>query len=160
MTNWDRLGVREWTLLADAPLAAGATVALASEGGGQREASAMVLGWREAARELGASPLIAALAAQFDPEEREQREAAVRPPGPPPSYDALLDEAITLCEQAVALLEVAAPADLHDYRAFVLQICRRVAAANSEVGLFGVGGEAVSSDERSVLRLIARALGA
>jgi hypothetical protein len=159
MTTWSHLTAREWALLADAPLAAAAAVALSSEGGGRREASAMIAGWREAARELAASPLVAELAARLDPEDREQRDAG-RQIGPPPSFDELLDEALTLCERAVGLLDAAAPAELDDYRAFVLQICRRVANANNEAGLLSLGGDAVSRDERSVMRLIARALGA
>jgi hypothetical protein len=159
MSSWERFGPREWALLADAPLAAGAAVALASEGGGRREAGAMVSGWREAARHFGQSPLIAELAARMDPEQRDQQGGG-RDYGPPPTYDELLDEALSLCERAVATLAAAAPPeDVDDYRGFVLHICERVANANNEQGLFGVGGDAMSRDERGVLRVIARALG-
>ena len=75
MTEPPSFSRAEWLLLADAPLAAAAAVALAEEGGGRQEAAAMVSGWREAAREYGDSPLVAALAAEMDPEDRAQAEA-------------------------------------------------------------------------------------
>lgn len=159
MSLWERFGEREWALLGDAPLAAGAAVALASEGGGEREADAMVLGWRAAAAELGASPLIGELAARMDPEARE-RQGGPSDYGPPPSYAELLDEALGLCERAVALVGLAgSPADQEAYRSFVLGICERVAAAANERGLFGALTSAVSRNEQHALQLIARALG-
>ncbi|GAB4431082.1 MAG: hypothetical protein OHK0015_17110 [Chloroflexi bacterium OHK40] len=149
----------EWALLGDTPLAAGAVVALASEGGGLHEANAMVTGWREAAAQFGRSALVAEVAARMDPEAREE-EGGDRSFGPPPSYDALLNEALDMCERAVDLLAArAAPDDVADYRGFVMAIAEKVARANSESGLLGVGGPAVSPDERSALRMIARALG-
>lgn len=159
MAGWDQFSDREWALLGNAPQAAGAAVALASAGGGRREASALVSGWREAARVLGGSPLVAAIAARIDPEQ-EQPGGGGRDFGPPPTFDEILDEALGLCEGAVAALAaVAAPEDVDDYRRFVLYICERVADANNEQGLFGVSGDAMSRDEVGVLRLIARALG-
>lgn len=159
MAGWERFGAREWRLLGDAPQAAAAAVALSSAGGGRREASALVSGWREAGRQLGDSPLIAELAARMDPESGEQQSGG-RDYGPPPTFDQLLDEALTLCEQAVATLGATAdPEDVDAYRRFVLYICERVADANNEQGVFGMGGDAMSRDEVSVLRLIARALG-
>lgn len=157
MASWDRFGKREWAALGDAPMAAAAAVALASAGGGRREASAMVRGWHEAAREFGQSPLIAALTARIDPEQRD--EGGDSGYGPPPSYDQLLDEALTLCEQAVALLAATSPEEIQDYRGFVLRICEGVAFANNEQGVFGAGRDAMSRDERGTLRLIARSLG-
>jgi hypothetical protein len=159
MAGWERFGDREWALLGNAPQAAAAAVALASAGGGRREASALVSGWREAARVLGGSPLVAAIAARIDPEQEQQADGR-RDYGPPPTFDQLLDEALGLCQGAVAALAaVAEPADVDDYRRFVLYICERVADANNEQGVFGIGGDAMSRDEVSVLRLIARALG-
>lgn len=144
----------EWALLADAPLAAATAVALAEEGGGHREAAAIISGWREAAREYAAGPLISALAVEMDPEDREHagpRESA----GPPPSFDQICDEAVDMCLRAVELLEARAPTEVDDYKAFVMHILGRVATAAGG-GL--LGGERVSPSERSVMREIAAAL--
>src|SRR5688572_18234232 len=108
MTDTTSFTRAEWALLADAPLAAGAAVALAEAGGGHREAAAMISGWREAAREYAASPLIAALAAQMDPEDRQQEG---EPAADPPDLDAICDEAVDLCLRAVELLTARAPAE-------------------------------------------------
>jgi len=151
-TNFTRA---EWLLLADAPLAAAAAVALAEEGGGHQEAAATISGWREAAREYGTSPLIASLAAEMDPEDRALDEPPRPAPPAPPGFDAICDEAVDLCVRAVELLEASAPADLDDYKAFVMHIVNRVATASGG-GLFG--GERVSPTERSVIREIAAAL--
>lgn len=144
----------EWALLADAPLAAAAAVALAEDGGGYREAAAIVSGWRAAAREHADSPLIAALAAEMDPEERDQSGGVRSEGAPQPDFDQLCDEAVDLCMRAVDLLEERAPAEADSYRAFVMHILGRVAGASG--GPFG--GERVSRFERSVMREIAAAL--
>jgi hypothetical protein len=160
MAGWEQFGEREWRLLGDAPQAAAAAVALSSAGGGRREASALVSGWREAGRQLGGSPLIAELAVRMDPEYSDQQGGGGRDYGPPPTFDELLNEALTLCERAVATLAATAgPEEVDAYRRFVLYICERVADANNEQGVFGIGGDAMSRDEVSVLRLVARALG-
>jgi hypothetical protein len=155
MTDQSSFSRAEWVLLADAPLAAAAAVALAEEGGGRQEAAAMISGWRQAAQEHGDSPLIAALAAEMDPEERAQSEPPREEPAGPPDFDAVCDEAVDLCLRAVELLEARAPADVDAYRAFVMHILNRVATASSSAIL---GGERVSRFERSVIREIAAAL--
>lgn len=154
MTDQGSFSRAEWVLLADAPLAAAAAVALAEEGGGRQEAAAMISGWREAAREYGDSPLIAALAAQMDPERRAESEPPREAPATPPDFDAVCDEAVDLCVRAIELLEGRAPADADSYRAFVIHIVNRVATASSSAFL----GERVSRFERSVIREIAAAL--
>jgi hypothetical protein len=155
MTYQSSFSRAEWALLADAPLAAAAAVALAEEGGGYQEAAAMISGWREAAREYGDSPLIAALAAEMDPEQRAQDEPPPEPLAAPPGFDAVCDEAVDLCIRAADLLEARFPADLAAYQAFVMHILNRVAHASSSAFL---GGERVTRFERSVIREIAAAL--
>jgi hypothetical protein len=151
----------EWLLLGDVPLAASAAVAVASPGGGGREASALLLAWRSADAVFADSPLIQAIVDELDPEDREQQEQAAQAATEPPSVFAnVLDEAIDLCRRAVALLQAkATQQEVADYGAFVLHIARQVAEATREGGFLGLGGEAVSRAERAVLNELALALG-
>lgn len=155
MTRRERFTSEEWALLGDAPLAAGAAVALASPGGGRSESRALLAGWREGGERFAHSKLVAEIVARLDPERREGQAS-----GAGYAYGSILDEAVDLCTQAVALLEQrATPEEVEDYRQFVISVGERVARANSEASLFGVGGEAMSADERNIMRALARALG-
>jgi hypothetical protein len=157
MTDHTSFTRGEWELLADAPLAACAAIALSEPGGGAREADAVLRGWREAADLFPDSDLIQALVRALDPETRT---GPARPPAGEPTFDNVVDEALDLCRQAIALLvDRAAPEEVEDYQRFVLHLARRVAGAAAESGVFGLGGEPVSRVERAVLREIADALG-
>lgn len=151
----------EWLLLGDAPLAASAAVAVASPGGSEREAQALLHAWRTADALFPDSMLIQAIVHDLDPEDREQQEQAAQATTEPPSvFTNVLDEAIALCRRAVALLQSrATPQDLEDYRGFVLHIARQVAEATREGGVLGIGGEPVSRAERAALHEIELALG-
>lgn len=156
MTRQESFSEAEWALLGDAPLAAGAAVAVASPGGGRREAEALVAGWREAGARYGASELMGEIVAGLGPEARRGEDAG----GAGYAYDSIVDEAVDLCSRAVALLRRrAAPEELEEYRAFVIDLAERVAHAHSEGGFLGLGGEAMSRDERTVMGAVARALG-
>jgi hypothetical protein len=155
MTLRQSFNEREWALLGDAPLAAAAAVAMASPGGGRREADAMITGWREAGASVVASPLLAELVADLDPERRQGEGGAAGY-----AYDSIVDEAVDLCSRAVALLgRHAAAEDLEAYRSFVIALAERVAWASSESGFLGVGGNPMSPEERTMLGAVARALG-
>jgi hypothetical protein len=154
MTQTTSFSDQEWALLGDAPMAAGAAVAMASAGGGRREASAMVSGWREAGERIAQSELMRAIVAQLDPERRPGTGGAGY------AYASITDEAVDLCSRAVGLLQQrATPEELEEYRAFVINLAERVAWANSESGILGFGGAAMSSEERAMMGVIARALG-
>jgi hypothetical protein len=157
MTNHPSFTRSEWDLLGDAPLAACAAVALSDSGGGAREADALLRGWREAADLFPDSALIQTMVRELDPQTREGPARA--PSSGELTFDAVVDEALDLCGQAVDLLAGrVAPQDVEDYRRFVLHLARRVAGAVAEGGVFGLGGEPVSRAERAVLREIADAL--
>src|SRR4051794_1015333 len=149
----------EWELLGNAPLAAGAAVALASPGGGNAEAAAIVTGWREAGASLAQSQLIQELVRDLDPAERERQErGSGGSPGPPSGGD-IVAEARFLCDRALALLEgKATPTDVQDYQAFVLRLASAVARATKEGGFLSFGGTEISRNEQHVLRQIADAL--
>jgi hypothetical protein len=148
----------EWELLADAALAASASIALSEPGGGRREADAVLRGWREAPDLYADSDLILALVRAFGPDTRTGPTRP--PPSGQPTFDDVVDEALRLCRQAIELLSTrGTPEDVEDYQHFVLFLARRVAGASTEGGILGLGGEPISSAERAVLHGIADALG-
>lgn len=150
----------EWALLADAPLAACAAVALAQEGGGEREANATVTGWREGGQRYASSDLVRALVADADPLERAGEGGAGAGGTGAASYEAVRAEALDMCGRAYALaFAKASPADAEAYADFVIFLAARVARASAEGGLLGIGGERVSPVERATLREIAAAMG-
>jgi hypothetical protein len=134
-------------------MAAAASVAMASSGGGRREAQAMVAGWREAGRRFGHSELMQEIVSRLDPERQSGGGAGY-------AYANIVDEAVGLCGQAVAFLQRSAtPEELEEYRAFVIALVEHVAWAHKEGGVMGLGGEAMSREERSMMGVIARAIG-
>src|SRR5262245_28208744 len=117
MTEQTSFTSAEWTLLGDAALAACAAIALSEPGGGSREADAVVRGWREAAEMMADSPLIQTLVRNIDPKQGGQPTPA-RASGQP-TFDDVVDEALHLCRQAVAMLaDRGTPEDLEDYQYF------------------------------------------
>ncbi len=185
MTTQSDFSREEWELLGNAPLAASAAVSVASPGGGGREATALIAGWRAGGRLFPHSELLQAVVAGLDPQDREaqERSAGLRSRGPQPTFDDIVDEAVDLCSRAIDLLgpqptfddivdeavdlcsraidlleQVATPQETADYQAFVMYVATEVANATGEGGFMGMGGERVSRAERAVLRELAEAL--
>ncbi len=153
MTRHTGFSDAQWALLGDAPMAAAAAVAMASPGGGRHEAHAMIAGWREAGRRYAQSELMTEIVARLDPERQRGGGAGY-------AYANIGEEAVGLCGQAVVLLErTATPQEIDEYRAFVIAVAEGVASAHGEGGLFGLGGDTISHEERVMLEAIARALG-
>ena len=67
--------------------------------------------------------------------------------------------AITSCQEAIALLKKMSPQDAQAYKDFVYMTALRVAEAAKEGGFMGIGGVAVSAEEKSLLNDISRTLG-
>lgn len=155
MTRPESFNDQEWSLLGDAPMAAAAAVAMASPGGGRQEAGAMVSGWRAAGASFGSTEMMSAIVDGLDPERRQTSSS-----GAGYTYNSISEEALDLCARAVTMLrERATPEEFEEYRCFVINFAEQVAWAHSESGMFGMGGEAMSRDERSMMGALARALG-
>jgi hypothetical protein len=76
-----------------------------------------------------------------------------------PADDAMI-EGLQVARKASALLELYPDAaQAREVRQWLLEVGRRVAAAKREGGLFGIGGEQVSSPEQDTLMYLADALG-
>jgi hypothetical protein len=146
MTPGAQFTAEEWSVVAEAPLLAGARIVAAERGGTLRESFAIKRVY-EAARELrGESALLDALVAS------------------PPSVD--LDQmqggaaASERLRAALAILGAKASAEDTDaYKGFVLAVVDTVAEANREGGFIGLGGEEVSPSEQAALDEIYALLG-
>lgn len=67
--------------------------------------------------------------------------------------------ALTACQQAVVLLRKMSAQDAQVYRDFLYNTALKVAQAAKEGGVLGIGGVAVSAEEKTLLQDISQALG-
>jgi hypothetical protein len=134
----------EWKLLLEGPPSAGLIVVSAQRGGTFREAFAIGKAYTEARKQHGDSELLDEIVAA-KPERDHTRYH---------SYDELKQAGLQHLRDAVALLEQkGTPAEVDDYRRFVLDLSQRVANAHRE------GGEQVSEAERAAIDEISASLG-
>lgn len=135
----------EWKLLLEGPPSAGLIVVSAQRGGTFREAFAIGKAYTEARKQHGDSELLDEIVAA-KPERDHTRYH---------SYDELKQAGLQHLRDAVALLkQKGTPAEVDDYRRFVLDLSQRVANAHRE------GGEQVSEAERAAIDEISASLGA
>ena len=134
----------EWKAVLEGPPAAGMIVITAAHGGMFRETIAMSKAYTEARAQHGASELLDEIVAAKPQLDHTRYHSA----------DELKEHGLGRLREAVGLLESkAAPADLADYRHFVLARADKVAAAHRE------GGQDVSPPEAAAIQEIAAALG-
>jgi hypothetical protein len=135
----------EWKLLLEGPPSAGVIVVSAQRGGTFREAFAIGKAYTEARKQHGDSELLDEIVAA-KPERDHTRYH---------SYDELKQAGLQHLRDAVALLEQkGTPAEVDDYRRFVLDLSQRVANAHRE------GGQQVSEAEQAAIDEISASLGA
>ena len=135
MTGKSAFTDEEWDLLREAPGTAGMLVVTAEGGGTFRETFALAGAYADARKQHGASELLDELIAAGP-----KRGARFH------SNDELREQALTNLRSSAALLRSkATPEDVEGYRAFVLELARRVAEAHKE------GGQAVSEREQAAL---------
>lgn len=150
MTAKADFNAEEWAQVAEGPPLAGLIVITAQRGGTIRESFGMAKFWASEREQHGGGELLDALLAE-------------RPEIDPKKYgsaEALRLEGIERLRATVALLEDKAdPDEVEAYKRFVLGLAQRVAEANKEGGVLGIGGERVSESETLALSEIAGALG-
>lgn len=141
---------QEWSVVAEAPLLAGARVVAAERGGTIREGFAIRRVYA-AARELhGESALLDALVASSPSIDVRQTRAAGDP----------VAASTERLRGALAILQAkASPADVAAYKGFVLAVVQSVAEAHREGGVAGIGREEVSGREQAALDEIGALLG-
>jgi hypothetical protein len=135
----------EWKLVLEAPPSAGLIVVTAQHGGTFRETIAIAKAYAEARQEHGESQLLDEIAAAKP--ERDHTHYH--------SPEELKQGGLQHLRDAVALLKTkATPAEVGDYRRFILTLADKVANAHRE------HGQNVSAAEQEAIAEIATALGA
>jgi hypothetical protein len=135
---------QEWDVVLEGPPSAGMIVITSQRGGTIRETFSMARAYAEARQHHGQSELLDEIVAAKPEIDRTRY-------GSPAE---LSDHALQHIRDAVALLEgKAEPAELAEYRSFVVTLAERVARAHSE------GEDPVSESERSAIEAIKGALG-
>jgi hypothetical protein len=152
MTRKADFNAEEWSTVVNGPLYAGMHVIAASRGGTLRETVAMGRVYQEARERHGDSELLDELVKSppaVDPERVKAAGANLAP---------LTSDEL---HKAMSVLEgKASPAEIDDYKRFVMTVAQAAAEAHKEGGFLGIGGTKVSDAENQALDDISSALGA
>jgi len=149
MTGKADFAPEEWELVLQGPPSAGLIVATAQRGGTLRESISIAKAYVEARQHHGESELLDEIVTT-KPEIDHTRYSSVAE---------LKEHGLQHLRDSVALLErKATPAEVDEYRQFVLNLADKVANAHRE-GPLGLSGERVSDAERAAITEIAGALG-
>jgi uncharacterized protein YicC (UPF0701 family) len=129
----------EWRIVLEGPPSAGMIVVTAQRGGTFRETLAIAKAYVEARTHHGESELLDEIVSAKPEIDHRYH-----------SPEELKEHGLQHLRDAVELLErKATPAELDDYKRFVLNVADKVANAHRE------GGESVSADERAAIDAIA-----
>jgi hypothetical protein len=145
MTSKGDFTPEEWQLILEAPPSAGMIVVTAQRGGSFRESIAMAKAYVEARQQHGKSQLLDEIAAAKP--ERDHTHYH--------SLEELKQHGLQHLRDSVLLLEgKAAPAEVDEYRRFIITLSHKVAAAHRE------HGQEVSESEQAAINDITEALNA
>jgi hypothetical protein len=143
MTSKSDFTAEEWQLVLEAPPSAGLIVVTAQRGGSFRETVAMAKAYVEARQQHGKSELLDDIVAAKP--ERDHTHYH--------SPDELKQAGLQHLRDSVALLaKKATPAELEEYRRFIVTLTHKVAAAHRE------HGQEVSASEQGAIDEITEAL--
>ncbi|MBS1887887.1 MAG: hypothetical protein JSU06_11935 [Actinobacteria bacterium] len=146
MTTHADFTKEEWEKVLEGPTSAGMIVTTAEHGGTFREVFAMAKAYTEARKEHGSSELLDEIVAHKPETDRTRAH----------SPEEMREHGLQDIRDAVALVEAkATPAELGDYRLFVISLAKRVAAAKKEKG----SEDGISPAEASAIAEIETALG-
>ncbi len=152
MTRKADFNAEEWSKVVDGPVYAGMRVISAERGGTLRETVAMSRVYQEARQGHGDSELLDELIKSppsIDPDR-------IRAAGG--NLAAVTTQEL---RDAMTILEAkASPAEVDDYKRFVMTVAQAAASAHKEGGFLGIGGKQISDAENQALDEIAGALGA
>jgi hypothetical protein len=134
----------EWDLLLEAPPSAGMIVVTAQRGGSLRETIAMAKAYVEARQQHGESELLDDIVSAKPERDHTHYHSA----------EELKQHGLAHVRDSVALLErKATPAEVDEYRRFIITLAGKVAAAHRE------HDQAVSASEQEAINEITAALG-
>jgi hypothetical protein len=146
MTTHTDFTEQEWDTVLEGPTSAGMVVITAERGGTFRETFAMAKAYAEARQEHGASELLDEIISHRPETDRTRAH----------SPEEARAHGLQNIRDAVALVaDKATPAELGDYRLFVVTLAKKVAAAKKEKG----SEEGVSAAEAEAIGEIEGALG-
>ena len=146
MTTHADFTEQEWDTVLEGPTSAGMVVITAHRGGTFRETFAMAKAYTEARQEHGASELLDEIV-KHKPETDRTRAH---------SPEEMREHGLQNIRDAVALVaDKATPAELGDYRLFVVTLAKKVAGAKKEKG----STDGVSEAEAQAITEIEGALG-
>jgi hypothetical protein len=144
MTTKADFSPAEWKVVLEGPPTAGMIVVTAAHGGTFRETIAMAKAYTAARGEHGESELLDEIVATKPQVDHTRYHSAGE----------LRENGLAHLREAVTVLQgKASPAELDEYRRFVVSLADRVAAAHRE------GGQAVSPAEADAIQQITEALG-
>ena len=143
MTTKADFSTEEWQLILEAPPSAGMIVVTAQRGGMFRETIAMAKAYVEARKQHGESELLDEIVSAKP--ERDHTHYH--------SPDELKQQGLQHVRDSIALLErKATPAEVEEYRRFIVTLAQRVAAAHRE------HGNEISAAEQAAIDDISTAL--
>jgi hypothetical protein len=143
MTSKSDFTAEEWQLVLEAPPSAGLIVVTAQRGGSFRETVAMAKAYVEARQQHGKSQLLDDIVAAKPERDHTHYHSA----------DELKQAGLQHLRDSVALLEKkATPAEVDEYRSFIVTLTHKVAAAHRE------HGQEVSASEQAAIDEITEAL--
>jgi hypothetical protein len=143
MTSKSDFTAEEWQLVLEAPPSAGLIVVTAQRGGSFRETVAMAKAYVEARQQHGKSQLLDDIVAAKPERDHTHYHSA----------DELKQAGLQHLRDSVALLEKkATPAEVDEYRGFIVTLTHKVAAAHRE------HGQEVSASEQAAIDEITEAL--
>ncbi len=144
MTAKSDFTTEEWQLILEAPPSAGMMVVTAQRGGSFREAIAMAKSYVEARQHHGESELLDDIVAAKPERDHTHYHSPAE----------LKDHAMQHLRDSIALLErKATPAEVDEYRRFIITLTHNVAAAHREHGV------EISESEQAAIDDITQALG-
>jgi hypothetical protein len=136
----------EWDTVLEGPTSAGMIITTAERGGTFREVFAMAKAYTEARQEHGTSELLDEIVAHKPETDRTKEH----------SKEEMKEHYLQNIRDGVALVSAkATPAELGDYRLFVVSLAKKVAAAKKEKGSDG----GISAAEAQAITEIETALG-
>jgi hypothetical protein len=146
MTTHADFTEEEWDQVLEGPTSAGMIITTAERGGTFREVFAMAKAYTEARQEHGSSELLDEIVAHKPETDRTKEH----------SKEEMKEHYLGNIRDAVALVAAkATPAELGDYRLFVVTLAKKVAAAKKEKG----SEDGVSTAEAAAIDEIEGALG-
>lgn len=152
MTRKADFNAEAWSTVVDGPLYAGMRVISADRGGTLRETLAMGRAYQEARQHHDESELL---------DELVKSPPAIDPDRLRQAGGNIADLTSTQLREAIRILEdKATPAEVDEYKKFVMTIAQAVAGAHKEGGFLGIGGKQISDAENQALDEISSALGA